>query len=100
MILENAIKAVCHVYKVKEKELLGRERTKDVADARHMLIYVMSTYPGLRMCHREIAEFIQRDRSSVTTTIGKISNWTVLYRDVSDKRDEVIRKLDRYNRLL
>lgn len=80
------IETVCKYYHLEKQAILGTKRTKDIADARHMCIYLMCELMNLPMATigREI---FNRDHTTIMHARNKIS-------DAYGKSDKVTREIN------
>lgn len=80
------IERVCHYYHLDRQALLGTKRTKEIADARHICIYLMCELMNLPMATigREI---FNRDHTTIMHARNKIA-------DSYGKNDKVTREIN------
>ncbi len=96
--LANIIGQVARNYKVNEQDLKGSSRKKEVANARHICMYIIRAMTELSF--KEIGEFIGgRDHSTVMNSYNKIADKMsedAAYRNTINDLIDNIKSLDTY----
>ncbi len=82
------LKAVCDAFNVKEEDLLGECKWRDVAYARHVYFYV-STKSGMKT-HEKAGRDLNRDYSTSIYGTRKIEGILPIYKDLRVKVDELM----------
>ena len=72
MLIENHIECVCKFYNLKKEELLARKRTKEIAQARQIAMFLMTEL--LSMPLDAIGSIFGKDHSTVIYARNKISD--------------------------
>lgn len=89
-LMERAAECICAAFEIDRKQLMARDRHRNVADAR-MSLCTLLIEKQLRTA--TIAAFVKRNRSNVAHSNRTISAW--------EQHDKVLRaKLERARRLL
>lgn len=65
------VDAVCRFYNIKKEELLARKRTKEIAQARQVAMYLISEM--LDMPHEAVGRIFGKDHSTVTYAKAKVN---------------------------
>ena len=65
------VDAVCKFYNIKKEELLARKRTKEIAQARQVAMYLISEM--LDMPHEAVGRIFGKDHSTVTYAKAKVN---------------------------
>ncbi|WP_143960259.1 hypothetical protein [Litoribacter populi] len=89
---EKVLIAVCLEYDIKESELLGFTKKKPFSEARQMFYLFLSK----EYRHWEIADFTRRDRSNVTKQISQIRQHVKIYKEVSQRYQNIKNHLEKY----
>lgn len=70
LTIEEIVNQVSQFYKINEKDILGNSRTKDIAWARHVAIYLSRTI--LNTAFKEIGKYFNRDHSTIMSSVTKV----------------------------
>lgn len=66
--MREAIKCAADAYGFKRRDILGRKRTKDVSEARHVAMYLCRP----QFSYPEIGRAFKRDHSSVVHAVKRV----------------------------
>lgn len=92
---QSVMQAVVKICNVSEIRILSDERTKEVADARKMLMVVLHKLYRERTTYKSIGDFVGRDRSTVYTSIQKMQDWIIIYNDYAELYQSITQELDK-----
>ena len=91
VVVDKIFSAIHNRYGIEKKELLSSKRTKDVAYARHVCIYLIREIT--EMSYPSIGKMFNRDHSTILSSCEliskKINNDPVLSVDVAEMTKEV-----------
>jgi chromosomal replication initiator protein len=90
--LEDVVRAVCHHFNLRSSDLLGKDRHRSVAQARHVAIYLCRQ--RLKCSYPELGRhFGHRDHTSVMHAVKKVEALKATDADLRGHIDAIERKL-------
>jgi chromosomal replication initiator protein len=90
--VEDVVRAVCHHFNLRSSDLLGKDRHRSVAQARHVAIYLCRQ--RLRCSYPELGRhFGHRDHTSVMHAVKKVEALRATDADLRGHIDAIERKL-------
>jgi chromosomal replication initiator protein len=88
------IKTTCEVLSIEIDDFMGKNRKKDVCEARHIVCYILVKKLGLTLGNTGLKYLGNRDHSTVINSIRKFNN---LYETEESFRNKVHLILDNVN---
>ena len=90
--VEDVVRAVCHHFNLRSSDLLGKDRHRSVAQARHVAIYLCRQ--RLKCSYPELGRhFGHRDHTSVMHAVKKVAALKTTDADLRGHLDAIERKL-------
>lgn len=69
-MVERIISAVCKKYGVTEEDIKSKKKTENIANARHIVIYIARKITNLTL--QDIADILSRNHSTILSSINKV----------------------------